>query len=115
MGYVVIVKLDSYYEVINCDTDAERDDAIKIWTNNLTNSYWGRNTATITVYPDQVVEQHEFEIDQVKSKVNNCFKIKRVFKPDLDKSDGDSTWVNDVDRQSGAFTDPEIANSRTWK
>lgn len=33
----------------------------------------------------------------------------------IDESHGDSSWVNDVDRQGGSFTDAEINASREWK
>jgi len=118
MGYLIVVKLDaeySHYQVIECETADERDEIVKIWTDQLTQSYWGRDAATITVYPSHIIEQHEFEIDQVKSKVNNCFKVKKITKLDSIKNDSDSSWIGEVDRQGGSFTDAEIANSREWK
>jgi len=78
MGYIVILELDSYRETAHCNTAQEKDEVVLKWTKALTESYWGRNTAAIKVYPDQLVEEHEFEIDTARSKSNNVFKIKSV-------------------------------------
>ena len=78
MGYVVVLDMDGHQEVKVCQTDDERDAQIEQWTKSLTRTYWGRNRAKITVYPDTVLQEVDFEVDHSRSKVNNVFKITSI-------------------------------------
>lgn len=78
MSYIVVLDLGDHYDIKRCDTQEECDKLVAKWTKQLTTTWWGRDSAKITIYPGTAIAEREFEIDKDRSKVNNIFKVKTI-------------------------------------